>query len=151
MTAMFRNRPSAAIIRDGSILLIEYDEQDAGVFYALPGGGPQPDEPMAEGLRREVREGAGVEVEVGPMLMVWERAGGSGGPYHQVGLVFRCLLAAGATPHKPESGDEFQTGVRWFPLSELARVRLVPEIMARRLAEVLQTPVSIDPFVSGHW
>jgi len=151
MTPRFRLRPSAAIVRDGSILLVEYDEPGAGVFCTLPGGGLQPDEPMHEGLRREIREEAGIEIEVGPLLLVWERTGGRGGPYHQVGFVFRCGLAIGSEPHKPEPGDTFQIGLRWVPLDDLPRTRLLPEVMARRLADVLKAPDGVDPFVAGHW
>lgn len=147
----FRLRPSAVIIRDGAILLIEYDEPRTGLHYNLPGGGLNPDELIVEGLRREVREEACAEIEIGPMVMVWELPDGIDGPNHHIGLVFRCTLAQGSEPRKPEPGDEFQIGLRWVPVAELATVQLLPALMARRLGEVLATPAVVDPFVYEQW
>ena len=147
----FRIRPSAAIIRDGAILLIEYDEPGKGLHYNLPGGGLQPEELIYDGLRRELREEAGVEATIGPLLLVWELPGGIDGPNHHIGLVFRCALAGDNQPFKPEPGDDWQIGVRWVPLADLHGVWLLPELMARKLAEVLETPAAVDPFVYEQW
>lgn len=57
MTAISpRLRPTAAIIRDGAILLIQDDDPDSiGLHTNLPGGGLEPGEALHDGLRREMR------------------------------------------------------------------------------------------------
>ncbi len=73
-----RVRPTALIIKDESILLVEYD--DEGIHYNLPGGGAEPGETVIEGVRREVFEETMAEVEVGPLAFVYECA-----PHNQSG------------------------------------------------------------------
>jgi ADP-ribose pyrophosphatase YjhB (NUDIX family) len=151
MTVGFRLRPSAAIVRDDAILLIEFDDPGSGLHYNLPGGGLHPEETVYEGLRRELREEACAEIEIGSMVMVWEHAPAIAGITHHIGLVFRCDLASGSEPRMPEPGDDFQTGVRWIPLAQLGAIRLLPEQMAKRLPEALQAVSEVDPFVMEHW
>jgi len=47
---------NAVIINDGSILLIAFEDEDAGFHYNLPGGGVEVNETIPEALTREVRE-----------------------------------------------------------------------------------------------
>ena len=70
-----RLRPSAAIIRDGAILLIEDDEPGFGIHYNLPGGGLEDSESLHEGVVRELREEADAEIEVGPLILVVSQSG----------------------------------------------------------------------------
>lgn len=53
---LIRIRASAAIVRDGRILLIECDDPTLGLHYNLPGGGVEPGEAMHDAVRREVWE-----------------------------------------------------------------------------------------------
>ena len=94
-----RIRASAAIIRDGTILLVEYDDPEVGPHYNLPGGGVKVGESVRETVRREVREETTAEVEVGQLLLVWEYVpslhGGRYGPQQGLGLLFHGKLAEG--------------------------------------------------------
>ncbi len=49
-----RLRPTAAIVRDAAILLIEDDKPGFGLHYNLPGGGLEAGETLIEGIEREV-------------------------------------------------------------------------------------------------
>ncbi len=60
-----RVRACALIIENNSILLVEFDDE-SGLHYNLPAGGAEPGESIIEAVKREVREEANVEVEVGP-------------------------------------------------------------------------------------
>lgn len=148
--AWFRLRPSAAIIRDGALLLIEYDQPGVGLHYNLPGGGLNPDETVYDGLRRELLEEACVKIEIGPLLMVWEIPSGFAGQPHHLGMVFRCDLAQGAQPRLPDPRDEFQIGVRWVSLGDLPGIQLFPLVMAHRLIGLLEPAATGDRFVMGY-
>jgi ADP-ribose pyrophosphatase YjhB (NUDIX family) len=66
-------RPSAyAIIFDetGRVLLVRSEVLE--VRWNLPGGGIDRGETLVEGLRREVREETGLEIEVGPLVAVFD-------------------------------------------------------------------------------
>ncbi|GAA4900818.1 NUDIX hydrolase [Streptomyces coeruleoprunus] len=63
----------AVLAPDGAVFMFRYDNEEVGVHWALPGGGLDPGETPLEGALREVREETGwTDVEVGPLLCLWE-------------------------------------------------------------------------------
>ena len=116
---------NAAIIRDGKILLIEFNDE-SGVHFNLPGGGVDPGQSVEEGLERECREEACVDVSVGRMLLVWqyvpEKVDFRYGRKQKVGFVFLCRLKPGSEPAFPKNPDKNQTGVVWIPLADLEKI-----------------------------
>ncbi|HEU4963726.1 MAG TPA: NUDIX domain-containing protein [Bacilli bacterium] len=132
MTSLERRiRAGALIIENDAILLVEFDDEN-GVHYNLPAGGVEPGETVAEAARREAREEAGVEVEVGPVAFVYEyepkRNEELYGPRPSLSVTFACTLKPGSEPRLPDKPDENQTGVKWVPLAALKQVVLYPEI-----------------------
>lgn len=59
----------AAVDAQGRILLTQRAGRD---YWVLPGGHTDPGEPLPAAAKREAAEEAGVPVEVGPLLCVWE-------------------------------------------------------------------------------
>ncbi|GIQ69613.1 hypothetical protein XYCOK13_24370 [Xylanibacillus composti] len=128
-----RIRPTALILRDRHVLLIEYEE-NGEQHYNLPGGGLKKGETLIEGLVRELREEANVQAEVGPIAFIYEFH-----PLHQSGdyspderpslhIVFACTLPEEQVPELPLNPDPMQVGVRWVPLHELGSLVLYPNI-----------------------
>ncbi|MGM0884050.1 MAG: NUDIX domain-containing protein [Bacillota bacterium] len=72
MTSHIRIRPSALIIRNDLILLIECYSEKRGVHYFIPGGGSEPEETIKETVRRELIEETMAEVNVGPVAFLYE-------------------------------------------------------------------------------
>jgi ADP-ribose pyrophosphatase YjhB (NUDIX family) len=138
---MHRIRSSAAIVRDEHILLVAFDDPAVGLHYNLPGGGVEAGEAVHEALRREIREETGAEIEIGPLVLVWQfRPGAAGladGPPDSIGLIFRAELRPGSEPRLPDAPDPWQIGVEWAPLDELPNLPLLPR-MAGRLVEALR-------------
>jgi 8-oxo-dGTP diphosphatase len=134
---------NAVIVRDGQLLVVEFNDA-TGPHFNLPGGGVETDETIADGLRREVREETCAEVIVGPLLLVTEyfppRYQNLYGPLHSLGLFFRCDLSAGSEPRLPAQPDPHQVGVRWIPLAGLAEQPLLPAILTTRLPALLLDP-----------
>jgi TDG/mug DNA glycosylase family protein len=66
-------RAMRALVFDpaGRVLLIRYVAPEGGVWWALPGGALDPDESDEDGLRRELAEETGLDVDIGPCI--WTR------------------------------------------------------------------------------
>jgi len=138
---MIRLNVSAFIRRDNEVLLIEFDD-DTGLHYNLPGGTVEEGETLEAAVQREVREEAGVEVDVGWLLLVWEYIPVPGqyryGNKHKVCLIYECTLRPGNEPQANYRHDTNQTGVRWKPLADLATLETVA-YFGERLLAVLET------------
>jgi 8-oxo-dGTP diphosphatase len=108
------------IDENGRILVIQ--RRDNG-HWEPPGGVLERDEPIVEGLLREVREETGLVVE--PMAL--------SGVYKNmrlgvVALVFRCRLVGGTLTENSEV-----TGFRWVAESEVSA--MMPEAFAIRILD----------------
>ncbi|WP_374968180.1 NUDIX hydrolase [Terrabacter sp. BE26] len=104
----------AAAIFDGSgdnVLLIK--RRDNG-HWEPPGGVLELDETIVDGLRREVREETGAEVEVRQLTGVYKNM-----QRGIVALVFACHLATQPRTHSEEALE-----VTWVPVRELSKYML---------------------------
>jgi ADP-ribose pyrophosphatase YjhB (NUDIX family) len=127
----------AALIRDvhGLVLLVQHIEGR----WQIPGGAVDPDERPEDAIRREVREEANVEIELGEVLGVY------GGPEYRVtyangddaGWVVAVYAARvrGGTP-TPGDPDEIKD-VGWFTPEEIESLELHPSTR-RTLRAVLR-------------
>lgn len=141
---MIRINVSAAIVRDGEILVVEFSN-DEGYHYNLPGGGVEEGETILGALEREVKEETGVEAEIGPLLMVWEqiRSRGFGrDPRHKIGLIYSATLKEGQEPDREYKYDKDQIGVRWLPVERLPVVETINTFGAQLLEVILGTQKS---------
>jgi ADP-ribose pyrophosphatase YjhB (NUDIX family) len=62
---------SAAIVRDGRVLIVRRARPPAHGLYTLPGGGVELGETLEQAVTREVREETGLEIE--PLLLAGYR------------------------------------------------------------------------------
>ena len=107
----------ALIVRDGQVLLIRH--RSGQEPWALPGGGAERYERLAEAARREAAEETGAQVRVDALLGVYDRFGGGVTNYI---AVFVCTpLSAdaqpGRDPRPPRSLEIAEA--RFFPLDDL--------------------------------
>ena len=143
----------AVIVQNNKILLIGYDLDDGvGFHYNLPGGGVKFGESLHEALKREVREEAGAEIEIGPLLFVTEyvpaHSENKYGPTQSLQLFFRCTLCPGSRPEQPSAPIDDQAGVYWLPLSELRSAPLLPHIGQQIQAAFASEVTVADPFIA---
>lgn len=131
MTYPIRVRAGAFIIQNGAVLLIEFNDEH-GLHYNLPAGGVDAGESIKEAVKREAKEEACVDVEVGSIAFVYEYAphlnADRFGKTHSLGLMFECHIIGETLPKLPDNPDPNQTGVKWVPLSELQNIILYPNI-----------------------
>lgn len=132
MTYHIRVRPTALIIVDSCVLLVEYKD-DNGIHYNLPGGGAEPGETIIESVLRELYEETMLEADVGPIAFVYEYAphkqsGDNISNVHTLYIVFECYPLEGSTARLPDQPDPDQSAVKWILLSEFDNIILYPNI-----------------------
>ena len=91
-------------------------------YWSLPGGVVETGEHLQEGLRREVLEETGLEVEPLRVATIFERImrDGKGKPeYHYVLIDYLCRVTGGAL----QAADDVSR-VAWVPRQELGRYRI---------------------------
>jgi 8-oxo-dGTP diphosphatase len=104
----FRVSASALIIENEHVLLAHRRAID---WWNLPGGAVDAGETVAEGLRREVREETGLEIEVGQLVGVYSK------PLKQeIVLAFRCQVTGGTLGALDD--DDIDES-HYFPLHDL--------------------------------
>jgi len=135
--ARFNFRAAAVIIEDGRVLLHRAEVED---FWSLPGGRVEMKEAAKDGLRREMLEELGEEVEIGRLVWVGENFFEFGGSdFHELGMYFEVSLPAGSA--LPERTEEWyaveDNGVkicfRWFELAAVPGMPVVPGFLREGL------------------
>jgi len=63
----------AVVVRDGAVLLVKRRHEPLAGCWSLPGGTLELGETLEAGVARELLEETGLEVEVGPVIEVFDR------------------------------------------------------------------------------
>ncbi len=116
------------VIRDGEVLLVRRAYPPRAGEWSLPGGRLELGESMTDGVRREVREETGIEVQVGAVVEVFDRIHrDSDGRvrYHFVIVDFLCLPVGGVLL----AGDD-ATDARWVRRADVAGLGVNAHAMA---------------------
>ncbi len=131
----------AVVVRDAAILLTELSGRvfRGGGDWTLPGGGVDPGEDPAIGLRREVWEETGQHL--GPVELIdlvttrWVGRAPSGcwEDYQVVRLIYRASVPEPA-PLAVHDADGTTAGVAWVPLAELTALPRAPLVDHARFA-----------------
>jgi ADP-ribose pyrophosphatase YjhB (NUDIX family) len=137
----YPNRPflaiSAAIIRDGKVLVVRRARKPALDLYTLPGGVVETGEALSEAVAREVREETALEIAVGTLAghrEVIMRDGEGRAERHFVILCFAARWISGEPVLNEELDD-----ARWIDPAKLAEMRTtegLAEIVAAAVAQV---------------
>jgi ADP-ribose pyrophosphatase YjhB (NUDIX family) len=136
---------SAAILRDGKILLVRRARPPADGLFSLPGGVVEAGETLHEAVMREVREETGLTIE--PVALagfreVIARDCDNRVERHFVILPFAARWLAG----EPQLNEELSEA-RWVVPGDLAGLRTTPGLAGIVAAafERLQEPAAADP------
>ncbi len=106
---------SALLTDDGRILLARRKFEPEAGKWDLPGGFLDEGEEPLDGLRRELREEAGVEIEPLDFAGVWaDRYGGTEDAVTTLNLYWRARIVSG----EPTPADDVAE-LRWFPVDDL--------------------------------
>ena len=94
---------------EGRVLLLRHDYRRTG-RWGLPGGWLKGNEGPAGGLRRELREETGLEIEVGPIVAAYRSRG-----LRRLNLVYRCRVRGGQLILGSEIGAAHYFGLHELP------------------------------------
>ena len=126
---------AAVVMRDDHVLLVQRGREPAKGLWGLPGGMLELGETLAEAVRREVLEECGIEVDVGPLVGVFEpmqRDDEGRLRYHYVVLDYLARYVSGDL-HAADDADD----ARWVRLETLERLPMLAATrdMIRKAAE----------------
>jgi 8-oxo-dGTP diphosphatase len=119
---------SAAIFRDGKILLVRRARSPAKGSYSLPGGRVEFGETLHAALHREVDEETGLKIEIAGLAGWREVVPGTSGGGHYLIMSFAARWASGE-PVLNDEHDDF----KWLAPDALGDLKLtagLPEIIA---------------------
>ncbi|TPQ34501.1 NUDIX hydrolase [Bradyrhizobium guangdongense] len=108
---------SAAIFRDGKVLLVRRARSPAKGFYSLPGGRVEFGESLHQALAREVDEETGLNIEIVGLAGWREVLPAAGGAGHYLIMSF----AARWVGREPSLNDELDD-FRWLAPSEFQAI-----------------------------
>lgn len=117
---------SAAIFRDGKVLLVRRARSPGKGFYSLPGGRVEFGESLHQALTREVDEETGLRIDI-VGLAGWREVLPTAGGGHYVIMSFAARWRA----NEPVLNDEHDD-FKWLAPSALADLRLtggLPEVL----------------------
>lgn len=129
-----RNAVRGLIIQNDQVLLLKKDGYETGgVRYALPGGGQDAGESLADALKRECEEEIGSSAEVGSLVAVTDfikqRATEPVTWRHVVEFLFLCSLPDDYQPKNGPAPDKHQVDVVWMPVARLGELQLFPQFL----------------------
>jgi ADP-ribose pyrophosphatase YjhB (NUDIX family) len=114
----------AVVVRDGEVLVIRRANPPLQGEWSIPGGGLDLGEKLRDGVAREVLEETGLQVEVGPVLDVFDSIfPDSEGrtQYHYVLVDYLCRVRSGTLAAASDASE-----ARWVSPSELAALGMKP-------------------------
>src|ERR1700753_2723721 len=118
---------SAAIFRDGKVLLLRRAKSPGTGFYSLPGGRVEFGESLHTALHREVDEETGLQIEILGLAGWREVLPGTGGGGHYLIMSFAARWIGG-NPTLTYENDDF----KWLApdgLSDLKMTGGLPEVI----------------------
>ena len=116
----FRTAPvvgvGAVVVRDGKALIIKRAHDPRKGEWSLPGGRVELGESLEDATRREIKEETGLDIDVGPLVEVFDRVHRLDGRirYHFVIVDYLCLSREG----EARAGDDADA-VAWATAEEL--------------------------------
>ena len=134
-------RVAAIIVRQNRILLVEHRKRGQR-YWVLPGGRLEGQETLDAALRRELKEELGLDVRVGPLVIVCETLAPD---RHVVNLIFQAEIGVGAEPTL-DPRDPVLAGWQWVSVDQLPRLDFRPPIadaVRAVIAEKFMGPVCV--------
>ena len=107
----------AVVVKDGKALIVKRGHEPRKGEWSLPGGRVELGETLVDAVRREIREETGLEIEVGPVVELFDRIHRLDGRvrYHFVIVDYLCRCVGGELC----AGDDAEDAA-WVGADELS-------------------------------
>ena len=113
-----RTGVGAVVFRGEQVLLIKRGKEPFKGQWSIPGGGLEYGETLHAGIKREVAEETGVEIDIIALLEVYENLPERSGDHHNIMVDYIAAWKSG----EPVAGDD-AVAAQFFPYEEaLSRV-----------------------------
>jgi mutator protein MutT len=140
-TRKYPDRPyvgvGAVIVQDGKVLIVKRKYDPLAGQWSLPGGGVELGETLEDSIVREMREETGLEIEVGPVIEVFDRiTRDSTGEvrYHFVLVDYLCWPVGGELRASSDVED-----ARFVEPADLPQYHLTP-----KASQVIERALELD-------
>ncbi len=137
----FKIAVSAFMVKDGKVLILKRGDDDEAFLpgtWEVPGGGIDQGETIEQGVIRETREEAGIDVTVGRLFGYFEYVDGHG--QKTVNLNFLCNAKNDQAEVDTSSGE--MVGSRWIGLEEFKTVKFTSSVMEDTCRQALNSALS---------
>jgi mutator protein MutT len=118
----------AVVLDAGRVLLVRRGHAPLKGEWSLPGGGVELGESLETAVAREVLEETGIEVEVGPLIEVFDRVERNADDrveFHYVIVDYLCSMTGGRLAHGSDA-----EAAKWVDLGDLTPYRLTAKASA---------------------
>jgi ADP-ribose pyrophosphatase YjhB (NUDIX family) len=128
------------VVRDGRALVVRRAHEPRKGEWSIPGGLVHLGEPLTDAVRRELREEAGLDVDVGRLVEAFDRVHRDAGGrvrYHFVILDYLCTAPTGDA----KAGDDAEA-VAWIAADEIDRYGInahAAAVLRRALTQMAPT------------
>lgn len=119
-----RCRPALLILQNNHVLVMKY-QYGTKFIYNLPGGNTDPGESFPETVARECLEELGIDVEVGPLMLMGEIQATETRPA-SLHILFSGEIVGGIPVTQPNETTALE--VVWLPVSQLHEIHLYPNV-----------------------
>jgi mutator protein MutT len=134
----------AVIVQDGKVLLVKRKYPPLAGEWSLPGGGVEVGETLDACVLREMREETGLDVEVGPVIEVFDRITRDADgrvQYHYVLVDYLCWPVGGELVPASDAADAV-----WVAPRDIPHYRITAKataVIERALALAMSSPWSV--------
>lgn len=119
------------IVHQGKFLIVKRADNDSFLpgIWEIPGGKLEPGEDPLDGARREVKEEAGLDVELVSPISIWTYGDYSGGTQF-IQIDYLCKIIGNPEVKLSEEHSDFA----WITYDELDKYEISPEMRKEILA-----------------
>ena len=146
MNGQPRVRVAAAIVQDGSLLLVRH-QKDGQTYWLLPGGGVDYGERLDEALIREVHEETGLTIRVDRVLFLSDSIPPDR-HRHMVQVTFAAEVTGGTMVL---GNDPRLAECRFVPFADLPTIILYPNMKDALITLVARDVGASVPYLGNLW